>query len=83
MNNLRIYGTAPFNIALVHGRARRPRRNGPRSANYPQKWRPGTFANGDSIDGQVEELKDVLETHGTPPADSGRVFLGCLVEFYF
>jgi len=32
----------------------------------------------DSIDGQVEELKDVLETHGTPPLISGRVFLGCL-----
>jgi len=68
MNNLRIYGNAPFNIALVHGGPGAPGEMAPLARELSSAMgvlEPLQTAG--SIDGQVEELKDVLETHGNPP----------------
>jgi len=68
MNNLRIYGTAPFNIALVHGGPGAPGEMAPVARELSSEMGVlEPLQTADSIDGQVEELKDVLETHGTPP----------------
>ena len=68
MNNLRIYGNAPFNIALVHGGPGAPGEMAPLARELASEMgvlEPLQTAG--SIDGQVEELKNVLETHGNPP----------------
>jgi pimeloyl-ACP methyl ester carboxylesterase len=68
MNNIRIYGTAPFNIALVHGGPGAPGEMAPLARELASEMgvlEPLQTAG--SIDGQVEELKDILEKHGNPP----------------
>jgi hypothetical protein len=68
MNNLRTYGVTPFKIALVHGGPGAPGEMAPVARELSSEMgilEPLQTA--DSIDGQVEELKNVLETHGNPP----------------
>ena len=68
MNNLRKHGRSPFNAAVIHG--------GPGGAGemYPValEFSPDTgvlepLQTADSVEGQVEELRNVLESCGDPP----------------
>ncbi|MBM3166629.1 MAG: alpha/beta hydrolase [Chloroflexi bacterium] len=68
MNNLRMHGRKPFNIAVVHGGP------GARGEMYPVAreislgigvLEPLQTAN--SVEGQVEELRNILENYGNPP----------------
>ena len=84
MNNLRTYGTAPFNIALVHGGPGAPGEMAPVARELSSKMgvlEPLQMAG--SIDGQVEELKDVLETHGNPPLILVGFSWGAWLSFIF
>ena len=82
MNNIRIYGTAPFNIALVHGGPGAPGEMAPLARELASEMgvlEPLQTAG--SIDGQVEELKDILEKHGNPPLIMGGFFWGAWLSF--
>jgi pimeloyl-ACP methyl ester carboxylesterase len=82
MNNLRIYGTAPFNIALVHGGPGAPGEMAPVARELSSEMGVlEPLQTADSIDGQVEELKDVLETHGTPPLILVGFYWGAWLSF--
>ena len=68
MNNLRIYGTAPFNVVLIHGGPGAPGEMAPVARELVSEMGVlEPLQTADSIDGQVEELKDVLETQGNLP----------------
>jgi pimeloyl-ACP methyl ester carboxylesterase len=68
MDKLRIHGRKPFNLAVVHGGP------GARGEMYPVA-REICLETGvleplqteSSIDGQVEELRNILESYGNPP----------------
>lgn len=68
MNTVRTYGRAPFTVAVVHG--------GPGAAGevapVARKLSTGRgvlepLQTAASVQGQIAELKSVLERHGTPP----------------
>ena len=68
MNNLRTYGHQPFNIAIIHGGPGAPGEMAPvarKLASDSGVQEPLQTVN--SVDGQVEELKDVLEKYGDSP----------------
>jgi pimeloyl-ACP methyl ester carboxylesterase len=84
MNNLRTYGTAPFNIALVHGGPGAPGEMAPVARELASEMgvlEPLQTAG--SIDGQVEELKDVLETHANLPLILVGFSWGAWLSFIF
>ena len=68
MKNLRIYGAAPYGIAVVHGGPGAPGQMAPvarelsrdRGVLEPLQTRA-------TLDGQVGELHDIITKHGTPP----------------
>jgi pimeloyl-ACP methyl ester carboxylesterase len=68
MINLRKYGNAPFNIAVIHGGPGAPGEVAPVARELSSICgilEPFQTAN--SIDGQILELKDILENNGEPP----------------
>jgi pimeloyl-ACP methyl ester carboxylesterase len=68
MKNLRKYGNAPFKIAVIHGGPGGAGHMAPVARELAHSWsvlEPLQTAN--SIKGQVEELRTVLEMHGTCP----------------
>ncbi len=84
MNNLRTYGVTPYNIALVHGGPGAPGEMAPAARELASEMgvlEPLQTAG--SIDGQVEELKDVLETHGNPPLILVGFSWGAWLSFIF
>jgi pimeloyl-ACP methyl ester carboxylesterase len=84
MNNLRTYGVAPFNIALVHGGPGAPGEMAPVARELASAMgvlEPLQTAG--SVDGQVEELKDILETHGNPPLILVGFSWGAWLSFIF
>jgi pimeloyl-ACP methyl ester carboxylesterase len=84
MNNLRIYGNAPFNIALVHGGPGAPGEMAPVARELSCAMGVlEPLQTADSIDGQVEELKNVLETHGNPPLILVGFSWGAWLSFIF
>jgi pimeloyl-ACP methyl ester carboxylesterase len=67
--NLRFYGKAPFTIAVVHGGPGAAGEMAPVAEELANDWgvlEPLQTAM--SVDGQIEELKTVLETNGNGPA---------------
>ena len=84
MNNLRTYGVTPFNIALVHGGPGAPGE----MAHVARELASAMgvlepLQTAGSIDSQVEELKDVLETHGNPPLILVGFSWGAWLSFIF
>jgi pimeloyl-ACP methyl ester carboxylesterase len=68
VENLRIYGKAPFDVAVVHGGPGAGREMAPMARELSSAWgvlEPLQTAT--SLEGQVQELKAVLEEHGTLP----------------
>ena len=68
MNNVRTYGKAPFRVAVIHGGPGAGGEMAPVARELASSrgvLEPIQTAN--SLDGQVEELRSVLETHGDPP----------------
>ncbi len=81
---LRKHGNAPFNIALIHG--------GPGAAGELALLAKGLgqdhgilepFQTAHSVLGQVEELKEVLETSGNPPYILIGYSWGAMLSFIF
>jgi pimeloyl-ACP methyl ester carboxylesterase len=68
MHNLRTYGNAPFNLAVIHGGPGAPGEMAPVARELSLNGgvlEPLQTAN--SVDGQVLELNNVLEKHGNLP----------------
>lgn len=68
MKNLRKYGNAPFNIAVIHGGPGVPGEMAPVARQLSTDWgilEPLQTAI--SLEGQVQELKSVLEENGSLP----------------
>ena len=69
MRNLRTYGKAPFNVAIIHGGPGAAGEMAPVARELAPDWgvlEPIQTAT--SLQGQVEELRAILEKNGDLPA---------------
>jgi pimeloyl-ACP methyl ester carboxylesterase len=68
MNNLRLYGQAPFRVAVLHGGPGAPGEMAPVARELARgRGVLEPLQTADSVDGQVEELREVLETRAGLP----------------
>jgi pimeloyl-ACP methyl ester carboxylesterase len=68
MNNFRIYGNPPFNIAVIHGGPGAPGEMAPVARELSLNMGVlEPLQTAVSIDGQLAELEKILEEHGNPP----------------
>jgi len=68
MENLRKYGNAPFNIAVIHGGPGAPGEMAPVARELSKSYGVlEPLQTKSTIKGQIEELKDVLANYGNPP----------------
>jgi len=84
MKPLRKYGTVPFKIAVLHGGPGAPGEMAPVArelSNVSGVLEPLQSAT--TIDGQVQELKIVLETHSTLPVTLVGWSWGAMLGFIF
>jgi pimeloyl-ACP methyl ester carboxylesterase len=65
MKNLRIYGKAPFNVAVIHGGPGAAGEMAPVARELSSSWGVlEPLQTRSSLEGQIEELKTVLEKNG-------------------
>lgn len=84
MENLRKYGNAPFNIAVIHGGPGAPGEMAPVARELAFRWgvlEPLQTAT--SLEGQIEELKTVLEKNGDLPFTLIGFSWGAWLSFIF
>lgn len=84
LKNIRKYGKSPFGIAVIHGGPGAPGCMAPVARELCQKWgvlEPLQTAT--SLEGQVQELKDVLEKHGDLPVTLIGSSWGAMLSFIF
>ncbi len=68
IKNLRTYGRAPFNVAVIHGGPGAPGHMAPVARELASEWGVlEPLQTAASVAGQVQELRKVLETRGHPP----------------
>ena len=84
MKNIRIHGNSPFHIALIHGGPGVSGEMAPVARELESGWgilEPIQTAA--SIEGQIEELKAVLETNGNLPVTLVGFSWGAWLSFLF
>ena len=84
MKNLRKYGKPPFNVAVIHGGPGAAGEMAPVARELKSNWgilEP--FQTEDSINGQVQELKTVLEKNGDLPLILIGFSWGAWLSFIF
>ena len=84
MKNLRTYGNAPFQIAVIHGGPGAPGSMGPVARNLSMNCgvlEPLQTAS--SIEGQIRELQTVLREQGVPPFTLIGSSWGAMLGFVF
>ena len=84
MHNLRTYGNAPFNLAVIHGGPGAPGEMAPVARALSLNGgvlEPLQTAN--SVDGQVLELNNVLEKHGNLPLILIGFYWGAWLSYIF
>ena len=68
MKNLRTYGQAPFSLALIHGGPGAPGHLAPVARELATEWDMlEPLQTAASVEGQIQKLREVLDTHGDPP----------------
>lgn len=68
MENPRRYGKAPFKIAVIHGGPGAPGEMAPVARELASEWSVlEPLQTAATLEGQVEELKDILDTHVDRP----------------
>ena len=68
LKNPRTYGTAPFNVAVIHGGPGAGGEMAPVARRLASGWGVlEPIQRATSLEGQVEELRSVLEKNGDPP----------------
>ncbi len=84
MKNLRTYGEAPFNVVVIHGGPGAPGEMAAVARKLSTNWgilEPLQTAT--SLEGQIEELKTVLEKHGDLPVTLIGFSWGAWLSFVF
>ena len=84
MKNLRAYGKAPFNVALIHGGPGAPGHMAPVARELSPHWgvlEPLQTAT--SLEGQIQELRAVLEKNGDLPVTLIGSSWGAMLSFIF
>ncbi|MGB8657968.1 MAG: alpha/beta hydrolase [Candidatus Zixiibacteriota bacterium] len=87
MRNPRTYGKAPFNVAVIHGGPGAAGEIAPVARELASGWGVlEPLQTNSSLEGQIDELKTVLEKNGDPPVTligfSWGAWLSCLVTAY-
>ena len=68
MDNLRIYGRAPYRVAVIHGGPGAPGYMAPVARELAADWGVlEPLQTADTLDGQVEELRGVMAAAGELP----------------
>ncbi len=68
MRNLRSYGSAPFDVAVIHGGPGAPGEMAPVARELSSSWGVlEPLQTAATLEGQVQELEAVLEENGDPP----------------
>jgi pimeloyl-ACP methyl ester carboxylesterase len=84
MKNLRVYGNKPFNVAVIHGGPGAPGEMAPVARELSSvKGVLEPLQTADSLDGQVQELRAVLEGRGDFPGVLIGHSWGAMLGFIF
>jgi len=84
MKNLRIYGKAPFNVAVVHGGPGASGEMAPVARELASGWGVlEPLQTAASLEGQIEELRTVLEKNGDLPVTLIGFSWGAWLSFIF
>lgn len=68
MRNFRKYGAAPYRVVLIHGGPGAPGEMAPVARELASEWGVlEPLQTADTLEGQVEELQDILGTQGDSP----------------
>ena len=68
MKNLRTYGSAPYSIAVIHGGPGAPGQMAPVARELSRDYGVlEPLQTAATLDGQVEEIHDIIAKHGNPP----------------
>lgn len=84
MKNLRKYGKAPFSVVVIHGGPGAPGHMAPVARELSSDWgvlEPLQTAT--SLEGQIQELRAVLEKHGDLPVTLIGSSWGAMLGFIF
>jgi pimeloyl-ACP methyl ester carboxylesterase len=84
MKNLRKYGNPPFRLAVIHGGPGAPGEMAPVARELSAFWGVlEPLQTAITLEGQVRELKDVLEEHGDLPVILIGFSWGAMLSFIF
>jgi len=84
MKNLRTYGAAPYSIAVIHGGPGAPGQMAPVARELSQDYGVlEPLQTAATLDGQVDELRDVIENHGDPPVVLIGSSWGAMLSYIF
>ena len=84
MKNLRTYGKAPFNVAVIHGGPGVAGEIAPVARELASGWGVlEPLQTAASLEGQIEELRDVLEKNGDIPVSLIGFSWGAWLSFIF
>ncbi len=84
MKNLRIYGAAPYSIAVIHGGPGAPGQMAPVARELSRDYGVlEPLQTAAMLDGQVEELRDIIEKHGNPPVVLIGSSWGAMLSYIF
>jgi len=84
MKNLRRYGNKPFNVAVIHGGPGAPGEMAPVARELSSiRGILEPLQTATTLEGQVQELKAVLEKNGDPPVTLIGFSWGAMLSFIF
>ncbi|MFZ3387008.1 MAG: alpha/beta hydrolase, partial [Candidatus Hydromicrobium sp.] len=84
MKNLRKYGKSPFNVAVIHGGPGAPGEMAPVARKLSIGWSVlEPLQTAASLEGQVQELYDVLKKNGILPITLISWSWGAMLSFIF
>ncbi|HKB48274.1 MAG TPA: alpha/beta hydrolase, partial [Ktedonobacterales bacterium] len=84
MQNLRLYGQPPFTVAVLHGGPGAPGTMAPVARELATEWGVlEPLQTADSLDGQVEELRAVLDEHADLPVTLIGSSWGAMLGYIF
>jgi pimeloyl-ACP methyl ester carboxylesterase len=84
MKNLRIYGAAPYSVAVIHGGPGAPGQMAPVARELSRDYGVlEPLQTAATLDGQVEELHDIIEKHGDPPVVLIGSSWGAMLSYIF
>jgi pimeloyl-ACP methyl ester carboxylesterase len=84
MKNLRKYGNPPFRLAVIHGGPGAPGEMAPVARELSALWGVlEPLQTAVTLEGQIRELKDVLEEHGDLPVILIGFSWGAMLSFTF